>query len=304
MRKWIVLFAGLMLIVASCSPKTPVEITPTISTATVTPKSTPTSTPTLVPNLPPHTTTSLEIVRNNKQYRVLLGYDKGEVMFRQTPQPEFDDFQQYDDILNIDMANLEWYGDFDNDGETEYFLTVYGRGAYLTLMVLVIDYDASKDEYRVFDGVSFRAPCFDDWKDIENDGIPEIIAKDIEFHYANGGGGADSVFSPIKIYRYDGQSFVGVTQEYPDLIEENAEHWLEAIENDAGGQGQFSSIYAAYLADMYMLGKRDEGIEVFIELCNSRFVPYIEEINSDYPLRCDEFLTTVQDALKETGYAD
>jgi len=269
---------------------------------TVTPKNTPTNIPTPVPNLPPHTMTSLEIVRNNKQYSVLLGYDKGEVMFRQTPQPEFDDFQQYEDILNIRLADLEWYGDFDNDGETEYFLTVAGRGVHASLMILAVDYDSSKDEYRVFDGVGFRASCFDDWKDIENDGIPEIIARDESFHYASGGGGADSVFSPIKIYRYDGQKFVGVTREYPDLIEENANHWLEAIENDAWGQGQQSSIYAAYLADMYMLGKRDEGIEVFIELCNSRFVPYIKEINSDYPLRCDEFLTTVQNALKETGY--
>ncbi len=297
--RWLLIFGGIILI-ASCTPTTDIETDSPLSTAT--PENTPIYTPTVNAELPGYTSTTLEIIRNGKMYSILLGYDIGDALFRATPRPDVNMFQWYGDIPNVQSANIEWYGDFDNDGETEYLVSVYGRGAIGYVTILAVDYDESKDEYRIFDEIGFRASCFERWDDIEKDGIPEIVGKDEDFHYASGGGGADSVFSPIKIFHYNGQKFIDVTKQYPDLIEQDANHWLETIDNDAWGQGQFASVYASYLADMYLLDKRDEGIEVVSKLCINRLVPYIETQNPESTWSCDDFLIRIQDALSESGY--
>jgi len=212
-----------VVLVSSCAPNTIDESlkTPTVTT---TPENTLTVTPTINAELPAYTSTTLEIIRNGKKYSVLLGYDIGEAFFNTTPRPDVNMYNWYGDTRNVRLANIERYGDFDHDGENEYFVSVYGRGAIGYVLILAIDYDQLKDEYKVFDEIGFRASCFERWDDIEKDGIPEIVAKNESFHYESGGGGADSVFSPIKIFRYNGKKFVGVTKEYPDLIEQDANH--------------------------------------------------------------------------------
>jgi hypothetical protein len=112
----------------------------------------------------------------------------------------------------------------------------------------------------------------------------------------------ESLYAPIKIFRYNGKEFIDVTKEYPNLIEKDVTHWLEGIYNDAGGQGQFKSIYAAYLADMYLLEKKDEGIAVFSEQCNNRLLPYIKSQKQNSTWNCEEFLISVKDALSKSGY--
>ncbi len=301
MHKWIFSILGLMLI-TSCVPLENQETAISEPRPSFVPENTPTLIPTVNAELPGYTSTSLEIIRNGKKYSVLLGYQTGEAFWRVTPHPDINMSNWYGDVRQTRSANLEWYGDFDNDGETEYLVSSYALGNTLYISILAIDYDKPNDEYRIFDEIGFRAPCFERWDDIEKDGIPEIVGKDEGYHYASGGGGADSVFSPIKIFRYNGQEFISVTQEYPDLIEQDAQHWLEAIDNDAWGQGQFGTIYASYLADMYLLGKQEEGIKVFSELCTSRFIPYVKDINPESTLNCDEFLIRVKNALIESGY--
>lgn len=290
---WFWLFSSIIL--TSCSSHRPSslpaeEISP------------PENTPTATPQLPPYTSTSLELSRNGKQYRVFLGYDWGDVLFRVTPEPDQNISDLFEEALNVRLANIEWYGDLDADGETEYLVTVLGRGAYSYEIILAIDYDAAKDEFRIFDRIGFRSSAFDRWDDLEGDGIPEMVAKDEGFHYESGGGGADAVFSPLKIFHYNGEKFVSVTQDYPELIEQDAQGWLESIENDADGQGQFGSIYAAYLADMYLLGKKEEGIQVFWDKCMQRYIPYLETQNPESTLSCDEFLFRIQEALAKSGY--
>lgn len=301
MRKWILTILGLALI-ASCAPWENIETATPEPSLPFTPENTPTTVPTVNSELPGYTSTSLEIVRDGKKYSVLMGYQTGEAFWRVTPHPDVNMSNWYGDVRQTSSANLEWYGDFDNDGETEYLVSSYSVGNTLYVSILAIDYDNSKDEYRVFDEIGFRATSIDRWDDIEKDGNPEIIGADEAFHYESGGAGADSAFSPIKIFRYNGQKFVGVTKEYPDLIEQDSKHWLEAIGNDAWGQGQFNSIYASYLADMYLLGKQDEGIKVFTDLCESRLIPYVKKQNSETTLNCSDLLTSIQEALSKSGY--
>lgn len=279
------------LLISSCVPNF-VNETPKLPT--ITPENTLTFTPTIDVGLPAYTSTNIEIIRNGKKYSILLGYDMGEAFWYVTPRPDENLFT--DGIRNISFANIKRYGDFDNDGELEYLVSVSGRGAIAYEAIFAIDYDKKKDEYRIFDEIGFRNST--SWNDIESDGIPEIIAKDE--HYISRF--SATVFAPLKIFHYDGEKFIGVTQTYPDLIEEDVKHWLEMINNDAWGQGQFDSIYASYLADMYLLDKKDEGIKVFLELCKSRYIPYIKIYNPDSTLNCGDFLLRVQDSLKEYGY--
>ncbi len=281
------------LLISSCVPNV-INGTPEVQTITITPENTLTPTPTINVGLPAYTSTNLEIIRNGKKYNILLGYDMGEAFWYVTPRPNENLFT--DGIRNIGFANIKRYGDFDNDGEFEYLVSVSGRGAIAYESILAIDYDKEKDEYKIFDEIGFRNSI--SWDDIENDGIPEIIADDV--YYINRF--SATVFSPLKIFHYDGEKFIGVTQTYPNLIEKDVEHWLEMIDTDAGGQGQFDSIYASYLADMYLLGKKDEGIKVFLELCKNRYIPHIKIYNPDSTFNCDDFLLQVQDRLKEYGY--
>jgi len=53
---------------------------------------------------------------------------------------------------------------------------------------------------------------------------------------------------------------------------------------------------------MYLLDKKDEGVEVFSELCVKRLIPYIKSINPESTWSCDEYLIRVKDALSKSGY--
>lgn len=283
------------LLVSACASNS-IDVTPEVPTFTTTPESTLTPTPTINAELPAYTSVTLDIIRNDKKYSILLGYNIGEAFWYATPHPDVDMRKWLGDVRAVSSANIKRYGDFDFDREKEYLIAIYGLNAG-DVLLLAIDYDKSADEYKIFDEVDFER-----LDDIEHDGIPEIITKDFSFHYESGGGGADSVFSPIKIFRYNGQKFVDVTKEYPDLIKQEADHWLEMIDNDAWGQGQSTSIYASYLADMYLLGKKDEGIRIFSDLCVKRLIPYFKSNNPESTWSCNEFLIRVKDALSKSGY--
>lgn len=291
------LFLIITLFISSCVSNA-INKTPEVSTATPMAENILTVAPTINAELPAsvYTSTTLEIIRHGKKYSILLGYDIGEASMYATPRPDVNMPGWYDNTRNVSFADIKRYGDFDHDGENEYLVVVSGRGAKAYTTILAIDYDKVKDEYEIFDEIDFYNSIR--WDDIENDGIPEIVAKDESYVVRF----SAAVFAPLKIFHYDGNKFVAVTQTYPDLIEKDVEHWLEMIDTDASGQGQFDSIYASYLADMYLLSKKDEGIKVFLELCDSRYIPHVKAYNPDSTLSCNVFLLQVQNRLKEYGY--
>ncbi len=295
-RKLTLLFGLIGVLLVSACVSNSIDGTPEVPTVTTTPESTLTPTPTINAELPAYTSATLEIIRNGKKYSILLGYNIGEAFWYATPHPDVDMIKWLGDVRDVSSANIKRYGDFDFDGEKEYLVAIYGLNAG-DILLLAIDYDKSTDEYKIFDKVDF-----DRLDDIEQDGIPEIITRDFSFHYESGGAVADSAFSPIKIFHYNGQKFVSVTKDYPDLIEGNAQHWLEMIDNNALGQGQFGSIYASYLADMYLLGKKEEGNNIFSDQCIKRLAPHIKIQSPQSTWDCGEFLIRVQNALSKSGY--
>lgn len=290
MQKWIyvTILCGFVTI-ASCTP--------------INPELAATHTSTISADVPGYLSSSLVINRNGKTYNVVLGYDvTGEAFQNTTPQPDLNIDELRSSIRDIRDVRLTRYGDFDADGEIEYLVVANERrqSMFGILLLLAVDYDSSKDEYRIFDEIRSSAVNLARIEDIEQDGNPEIIGKDEEFHRAIGGSEDESMFAPIKIYRYNGQEFVSVTREYPDLVEKDANINLQPMDNEQ--QVLFPSWYASYLADMYLLGKQNEGIDVFNELCANHLQPYMLEQNPETTWSCEQFLVTVQDALSKSGY--
>jgi hypothetical protein len=234
-----------------------------------------------------------------------LGSDvTGEAFQNATPQPDLNIDDLRNSIRDVRNISLARYGDFDADGEIEYLVVAHERSASVfgILSILAIDYDSSDDEYRVFDELRSSAVngTRASMEDIEPDGNPEIIGKDEEFHRAIGGSEEESIFAPIKIYRYNGGEFINVTREYPELVEKDANENLQPMDNEQ--QVLFPSWYASYLADMYLLGKQDEGIAVFNELCTNHLQPYMVEQHPETAWNCEQFFDTIQDALSTFGY--
>lgn len=290
----ILLFLFSVVLISACSPATltPVTTIPDLEISST--EAPPLDQTPEKDEIPGYIKTTLEINRNGRAYSVVLGYDIGDGYLHITPEPDYDLDSLYGKNLNRLSASLNWVGDVEQDGEKEYLLEAYSPGARGRILLLAVDYDITHDEYRIFDEKGFDIASSGHWDDIENDGIPEYLAKNASYPYSFDGPMLVA-FSPLYILRYDGKQFVEVTESYPDLLVEDADHWQEAIENDAWGQGQFASIYAAYLRDMFLLGEQDEGLQYYTEQCNARLYP-----NSNDPLRnCDALLDRIKKAINE-----
>lgn len=234
---------------------------------------------------------SLEIMRDGKFYEVLLGYDLGRAWWNQDAQiPDIP--QAYDNKPNVNDVTTQWVGDVDGDGNLEYIVELLFCGAYCSSEVQIIHYDPLKDEYRVFD--SFGGYYIKGYRDDDKDGNPEIVSQDYDYHFKVGGAGATRALAPIKIYQYNNQKqkFVAITSQYPDLVIKDAANFLEdAKSND---NTNFLKL-AAYLYDMYVLGKQEEGTKTFNDVCEQYIKPTME--NPDWT--CEKYFQQVQITLSE-----
>jgi hypothetical protein len=233
--------------------------------------------------------TSLEVVRNGKTYDVVIGYDAGSGW--RYDAPELDYPKWFDSSPQAQGVMLHWAGDVDLDGELEFFVQIYNCGAYCTGAIQVYDYDPVIDEYRLFDEFYGKSPI-KEYKDIDSDGNPEMISGDEEFERVVGAT-ATLAFSPIMVYRYERGEMMVVTKEFPELIQKDAEHWLDGSRTNAWDQGYGFLPLASYLYDMYLLDKSDEGVRVFNEICAT----YVKPAMSNPDWNCDKYLLDVQELI-------
>jgi hypothetical protein len=236
---------------------------------------------------------SLEITRDKKTYDVILGYDIGNAWWHQDSKvPDLP--QIYDEKPSISDVTTQWIGDIDGDGNLEYIVELLFCGAYCSSQVQVIHYDSIKDEYRVFD--SFGSYYVKNYQDEDNDGNPEIVSHDYDYHFSVGGAGATRALAPIKIYQYNGEQekFISVTPQFPDLVEKDADSFLVSIKNNYQ-EGASDLMLAGYIYDMFILGKQDEGVTTFKDVCAQYVKPQIK--NSDWS--CDNYLSKVVSVLEE-----
>ncbi|MCB9004297.1 MAG: hypothetical protein H6664_07985 [Ardenticatenaceae bacterium] len=131
------------------------------------------------------------------------------------------------------------------------------------------------------------------------------------FNAELGGVVPDESFSPLQILRFEEGQIIDVTHEYPELVQEDANLWLAAVQNRTIAlSDDYLSVrpaspeflvtldtyydflfLAAYLADMYVLGKEQEGWNIVQEMCQS----------DHCQLRLFEF-GTLERALTVQGY--
>jgi subtilisin-like proprotein convertase family protein len=146
--------------------------------------------------------------------------------------------------------------DLDADGEPEVLLDLYSGGAHCCTYTLIFRYRPHFRDYRRIVGwwgnVGYRLG------DIDRDGRTELQSADDRFAYAF----AAYAFSlePIQLWHYDRGRLIDVTRSFPRLVERDAGGlWSLYLRTRRSQYPEVRGILAAYLADLYLLGREDEG---------------------------------------------
>lgn len=201
--------------------------------------------------------------------------------------------------------------DLDLDGEPEIVLDISPQANRPYSSVMLVFWDAKSQAYYLKDVGGARAGNAPRTVDIEGDNRLEFVAVNVLFNAELGGVVPDESFSPLQILRFEEGQIIDVTHEYPELVQEDANLWLAAVQNRTIAlSDDYLSVrpaspeflvtldtyydflfLAAYLADMYVLGKEQEGWNIVQEMCQS----------DHCQLRLFEF-GTLERALTVQGY--
>ncbi len=255
------------------SPPTPIRSSPT-------PELSPTP---ATPEAPALVKTVLEFYRNGKTYEVIVGYELGRAFFRATPHPEAPDKEG----IGRGWAKLEWYGDIDKDGEVEFIVSIGSCGSYCVDLIQIYEYDPATDNYYVADEFGAKSPAIQNYTDLNNDGNPELIAGNYGFCFQCSA--AVNAFAAISIMRYENGEFKDVAREFPELLEQDALQHLETV-SVLDNQHIGFIVLASYLYDMYRLGKMEEGLMVFDQICVPEMMPSV--------LTCEDYRIEIKDVIE------
>jgi hypothetical protein len=225
------------------------------------------------------TKTSLEVYRNGKTYEIIIGYDMGRAPFYSAPVSAPP--ATWSESI-IDGAEIEAYADFDNDGEMEIIVSKFSCGTYCPNWLLAYKYDFVNDKYFLADELyaDLKIP-----NDLNNDGKPEFpLYNGFCFRWCTHG---TQSLSALTILGYDGNKFLDITTDFPELIQEDAARLLEL--SQANEKDVAYITLPGYLFNMYRLGKLAEGIKDFNKVCN--------EVIKSYD--CENFRLDVEKSIME-----
>jgi subtilisin-like proprotein convertase family protein len=146
--------------------------------------------------------------------------------------------------------------DLDFDREPEVLLDLYTGGAHCCSYTLIFRYRPRFGDYRRLVGwwgnVGRRIV------DLDHDGRPELVSADDRFSYTFAAYAAS--VQPLQIWHYDRARLVDVTRAFPRMIEREAGSlWRAYLTVRKSAYPEVRGILAAYLADLYLLGREDEG---------------------------------------------
>jgi hypothetical protein len=143
--------------------------------------------------------------------------------------------------------------DLDGDGEPEVLVTANTGGAHCCTRLGVWDYRAQTSGYghivEDFGNVGYSL------KDLDGDGHPELATADDAFAYAFTAYAVSGF--PTKVVRWSRAprpGFVDVTRSFPAVIRKDAAEWLR-LTRKVRRRDDARGVLAAYVADMYLLGK-------------------------------------------------
>lgn len=285
------------------TPTTTATIT-AIPTHTATPTSTPTSTPwfDVTPQAAHADSVSVEIYPDENFTQLMIRITQDDVPDMESNFEQFV-FSGSSEIVPTYSAKITAVQDQDQDGFAEIILEVTGRGMRCCDYVVVL--------YRTQDVKQYRPTNYIERErrpqviDLDGDGKLEFVTLNTPYNALMGGMGVDPL-SPLQVFRYDNEAIVDVTNQYPELVEEDANFWLSTVRRetlevsdiyfqltyhesefwlgDIGGVERWA-LYA-YLADMIMLDKGEEGCQIVQE--------YYQEENL-----CPGLLEQAEEALEE-----
>lgn len=233
--------------------------------------------------------TTLEFYRGGKTYEIIVGYAVGDAFLYATPPPEIP--LAIFDKLEVD-ADLERYGDFDNDGETEYIVSLVSCKVYCYETIHIYEYDSVTDSFYIADKFGASAPAIDSYTDLNNDGEVEIITANYGYCFQCAHPVAS--LATFMVLRYENGKFIDVSNEFPDLIQQEADEFLKLARENAPNS---TILLAAYLYNMYRVGKIDEARLVFNQVCEAVLAP--SRSNSDDELDCNQLLIDVEKSAQE-----
>jgi hypothetical protein len=208
---------------------------------------------------------------------------------------------------NVSLVSVN---DLDLDGEPEIILDILARGMNCCNVIIIAYFDLEDQQYQLTNAIIRSWRVKPSLTDINQDGILEFVTQDLDYLYNVGGSSAIDTISPIQIFRYDEGQIVDNTRDYPYFVEQDAQFWLAALKGefvsldqqyldimhkdlqfqiDWGLDWGFTfEVVAAYLADMYTLGRGEEGLQTIEELCDTD--------------HCQLRLKFAMDSLVEEGY--
>ncbi|MBN2002351.1 MAG: hypothetical protein JXA21_03245 [Anaerolineae bacterium] len=230
------------------------------ATATAPPTNTPQPTPTATPTLIPENRESA--TATHKSLTVTISYPKPGKASNLTLFVTHNDQVLYDDkvfpYVEVDYKLLsvpspEFYN-LDSDDEPEIVLTILSAGAYCCSETVVFDYDNTQGTIDRLSQESWGTyRNLPEFKDVDDDGVMELISHDEEFSYEFGSY-ASTGPSPIQIWEYSPYGLRNVTRSYPELIRQDADYWWAAYHDEDWGLARPTAL-AAYVADLYLLGE-------------------------------------------------
>lgn len=146
--------------------------------------------------------------------------------------------------------------DLDFDREPEVLLDLYTGGAHCCSYTLIFRYRPRFRDYRRL--VGWWGNVGRRLVDLDRDGRPELVSADDRFSYTFASYAAS--VQPLQIWHYDQARLVDVTRAFPRRIErEAASLWRAYLRVRQSAYPEVRGILAAYLAELYLLGRDEEG---------------------------------------------
>lgn len=142
--------------------------------------------------------------------------------------------------------------DIDNDGQLEAVVEYRSGGAHCCYTYLI--YKKAKTKLKLIGSIYLGDSSEPVFKDMDNDGVMEMLALDSRLAYFGGLCFACSPFLPL-IVSYRNNSFIDSTAKFPEIIEQEIQKTLN--ERDSGIDLRGNAL--KYLALHIILGKEADG---------------------------------------------
>ena len=212
-------------------------------------------------------------------------------IIREGKSYEFSIKSLVDDISASPFGRIEIVSDLDLDGEPEVVLDITTEGAYCCTIFVVLYFDETNQQYQISNQLIKNWGLTPQLVDVDEDNKPEFVTRNYDFIWLTT---PTASISPIQLFRFEAGQIVDLTNEYPHFVEQDAQLWLAILRNQEpeldenylqlphvemeylfteerlqAEEIKQQIIIPTYLADMYLLGRFDEGWENVDGFCQN-----------------------------------